>query len=158
MGTHPIFESDFDCLTGDMDHTKPVGFAKWRRIYPIYVDSKRTKAQGRRLPVQYCCERPQLAEIETVLKQLGLVSTETYLADDKQHPKNIEKWLPNGSIKFEVKSIPTDQPNQSQDSREQLTKGALLRIIARGIIDHRDQMAKISAAEPEKKKKKRKKK
>jgi len=154
-----------------MDHTKPVGFAKWRRIYPIYVDSKRTKAQGRRLPVQYCCERPQLAEIETILKQLGLVSTETYLADDKvlmkkrskvifakQHPKNIEKWLPNGSIKFDVKSIPTDQPNQSQDSREQLTKGALLRIIARGIIDHRDQMAKISAAEPEKKKKKRKKK
>ena len=94
-----------------MDHTKPVGFAKWRRIYPIYVDSKRTKAQGRRIPVQYCCERPQLAEIETVLKQLGLVSTETYLADDKVLMKKIDhiSFLPSNIRKTSKNGCQTDR-------------------------------------------------
>ena len=49
--------------------------------------------------------------------------------------------MPNGSIKCDVKSIYIDQEHEQQPNN--LTKGALLRIIAAGIIDHRDQMAKI---------------
>ena len=70
-----------------------------------------------------------------------------------------------------MKSIDVSGSSFSTDT-ENLTKSTLLKIIAQGIIDHRDDLAKIrfltflihfsikhySAAEPEKKKKKRKKK
>ena len=66
-----------------MDHTKPVGYAKWNTLYPLYVDAKKSKAQGRRLPRACCCENPKIDEIEVVLQKLGLVSMETYLKENK---------------------------------------------------------------------------
>merc|ERR1712242_371387 len=110
-------------------------------------------------PRECCCENPKIDEIECVLQKLGLVSMETYLKENKQHPKTPEKWLSSGSIKYDMKSIDVTGSSFATDTTtENLNKSTLLKIIAQGIIDHRDNLAKISAVEPEKKKKKRKKK
>ena len=66
-----------------MDHTKPPGYAKWNTVYPLYLDKKKTKSEGRRLPAEFCCEAPKIDEIEAILQKFGLVANETYLKEKK---------------------------------------------------------------------------
>lgn len=45
---------------------------KWRSIYPAYIDSSLTCAQGRRLGKSKCVLYPQLLEISEALQKLKL--------------------------------------------------------------------------------------
>ena len=45
---------------------------KWKVIYPIYMNSKKTIAEGRRLPVNKGVENPTAVELYEVCKYLGL--------------------------------------------------------------------------------------
>merc|ERR1711990_1143859 len=50
MGTHPIFESDFDCLTGKMNRSSKVGYGRARnvmsRVNNNNQSDQRTRAQN----------------------------------------------------------------------------------------------------------------
>ena len=48
------------------DFTKPDGYSSWNTIYPVYINSKRTRNEGRRIPVDLCCEDPTINELESV--------------------------------------------------------------------------------------------
>jgi len=44
---------------------------KWKGIYPIYINSKKTLAEGRRLPSSKCQDNPTTGEIAEACRQLG---------------------------------------------------------------------------------------
>ena len=48
----------------------------WLVIYPAYLDSSKTVAQGRKINKELAVQKPTLAEITTCLKKLGLLSIE----------------------------------------------------------------------------------
>jgi len=54
-----------------MDHTKPEGYSNWNTIYPIYINSCRTKAEGRRISKEFCCDNPTISEVENVITKMG---------------------------------------------------------------------------------------
>ena len=45
---------------------------EWQVIYPSYINSKRTIAEGRRLPREHCCENPSLVDMKQVCEFLKL--------------------------------------------------------------------------------------
>lgn len=47
-------------------------YFRWICIYPAYLNSKKTLAQGRRLPKDICVENPTHQEIRDVLFGTGL--------------------------------------------------------------------------------------
>lgn len=47
-------------------------FSRWICIYPAYINSKKTLAQGRKLPKESCVENPTHQEIRDVLITTGL--------------------------------------------------------------------------------------
>jgi signal recognition particle subunit SEC65 len=44
--------------------------SKWQGIYPIYINAKKTVAEGRRLSIPKSVDNPTMAEIEEVVKFL----------------------------------------------------------------------------------------
>ena len=66
------------------DFTKPDGYSSWNTIYPVYINSKRTRNEGRRIPVDLCCEDPTINELESVTRyQMHYRAT----FDSAVHPK-----------------------------------------------------------------------
>lgn len=47
-------------------------YFRWICIYPAYVNKKKTRAEGRRLPKEKCVENPTHQEIRDVLAAAGL--------------------------------------------------------------------------------------
>ncbi len=45
--------------------------AKWIALYPSYINSKKTIAEGRRIPITQAVDNPTAVEISEVLKHLG---------------------------------------------------------------------------------------
>ena len=62
---------------------KPVGYAKWQSIYPLYINSKRTVKCGRKLPREQAVVDPTIDEIVQALGQLGFKNEENMLKEDK---------------------------------------------------------------------------
>ncbi|XP_051508684.1 signal recognition particle 19 kDa protein-like [Myxocyprinus asiaticus] len=52
--------------------TNPAAKERFLCIYPAYINSKKTLAEGRRIPVEKGVENPSCAEICDVLKAAGL--------------------------------------------------------------------------------------
>jgi len=44
---------------------------KWKIIYPVYINSKKTLPEGRRIPKDKACENPTVTEVYDILKHLG---------------------------------------------------------------------------------------
>merc|ERR1712001_815579 len=92
-----------------MDHTKPEGYSSWNTIYPIYINSCRTKAKGRRISKEFCCDNPTISEVENVITKMGF-GKEDMIREEKFHPKAKEKWTRHneynemGSLKLDLKS------------------------------------------------------
>jgi len=53
-------------------------------IYPVYIDSKKTKDEGRKLGKEFCCESPQIMAMVEAMKKLR-IST---VLEDKKHPRD----------------------------------------------------------------------
>lgn len=49
---------------------------RWVKIYPIYIDSTKTVAQGRKLAKESAVPKPTLAELTTAAQKLGLLCLE----------------------------------------------------------------------------------
>lgn len=58
-------------LIGDMDGEVP-NIKKWIVFYPVYINSKKTIAEGRRLSTSKACENPTCAEIGDCCSHLKL--------------------------------------------------------------------------------------
>ncbi|CAH2071148.1 unnamed protein product, partial [Iphiclides podalirius] len=74
---------------------------RWICIYPAYINSKKTRAEGRKLPKSSCVENPTHQEIRDVLLTTGLhVGVE-----NKLYPRERSKEiLYRGRIRVQLKN------------------------------------------------------
>ncbi|KAL4716603.1 hypothetical protein ACJJTC_008238 [Scirpophaga incertulas] len=74
---------------------------RWICIYPAYINSKKTLAEGRKLSKQFCVENPTHQEIRDVLITTGLhVGVE-----NKLYPREKSKeMLYRGRIRVQIKN------------------------------------------------------
>eukprot|EP00316_Scyphosphaera_apsteinii_P009299 CAMPEP_0119299520 /NCGR_PEP_ID=MMETSP1333-20130426/1601_1 /TAXON_ID=418940 /ORGANISM="Scyphosphaera apsteinii, Strain RCC1455" /LENGTH=239 /DNA_ID=CAMNT_0007300973 /DNA_START=55 /DNA_END=774 /DNA_ORIENTATION=+ len=75
-------------------------------IYPIYINSKATLAEGRRIATKYCVEQPTLPEILDVLQHLGFEAQ----LEDKLYPRNA---FQRGRVRVLLKDPLTGEPHIS---------------------------------------------
>eukprot|EP00053_Salpingoeca_punica_P002875 m.39957 g.39957 ORF g.39957 m.39957 type:complete len:161 (-) comp11829_c0_seq1:146-628(-) len=69
------------------DHANPL---RWVVLYPVYLDAKKTVAEGRRLPLKKALDAPTLEEIKTALtetKKIGL----KFALEDKCYPRDFSQ-------------------------------------------------------------------
>lgn len=82
-------------------HAYHVFFNRWICIYPIYLNSKRSLAGGRKLAKDKCVENPTHQEIRDVLLAAGL----NVGVENKFHPKERSKELLfRGRIRVQLKN------------------------------------------------------
>ncbi|CAG9559697.1 unnamed protein product [Danaus chrysippus] len=84
--------------TPDKKHTD---LQRWICIYPAYLNSKKTLAEGRKLPRDICVENPTHQEIRDVLFTTGL----RIGVENKLYPRERSKeMLYRGRIRVELKN------------------------------------------------------
>lgn len=65
-------------------------------LWPEYFDSKRTRAQGRKVPKDLCVEKPSL---DMIAKGAILLDLDYKICEDKSYPGN---WVAgNGCVRVE---------------------------------------------------------
>ena len=79
----------------------------WQSLYPVYFDSSRTRAQGRRVNKELAVENPLAREICDAVAGLGL---SVALDASKTHPKD---WANPGRVKVELKDGDNDSVKNS---------------------------------------------
>ncbi len=77
--------------------------SRWICIYPVYLNSKKTVAEGRRLPINLCVENPQCTEIRDVLQHVGF---NCLLENHRVHPRELNKYelLYRGRVRVQIKN------------------------------------------------------
>ncbi|ELR20030.1 signal recognition particle 19 kDa protein [Acanthamoeba castellanii str. Neff] len=87
---------------------------KWSVIYPVYVNSKKTAADGRKIAKVKACENPTAQEIYDVCKHLGF---KCELEADKAFPRD---FMQKGRVRVLV------QENKQSVHPDIHTKAALM--------------------------------
>lgn len=71
-------------------------------VWPAYIDSEKSKGEGRKIPAKSAVASPKLTEIEKAAKDLGYhLKTE----HDKAYPKTW--WEKSGLVRVEKKKAKT---------------------------------------------------
>ncbi|KAJ1612984.1 signal recognition particle SPR19 [Cryptosporidium canis] len=70
-------------------------FSEWKVIYPLYLNSSRTKSSGRLASSINCVECPTVAEIAEACIQLGIPCK----VEGKKHPKDYQSL---GRVRFKL--------------------------------------------------------
>ncbi|KAI5658816.1 hypothetical protein M9H77_27609 [Catharanthus roseus] len=96
-------------MDGDIKNIK-----KWIVIYPVYINSKKTIAEGRRINVSKACENPTCAEIHDCCLHLKLPSA---IELDKAYPRD---FMQRGRVRVQLKNEDGTFFNPTISSRKQL--------------------------------------
>eukprot|EP01123_Difflugia_compressa_P004139 TRINITY_DN15497_c0_g1_i1.p1 TRINITY_DN15497_c0_g1~~TRINITY_DN15497_c0_g1_i1.p1 ORF type:complete len:162 (-),score=25.85 TRINITY_DN15497_c0_g1_i1:205-624(-) len=75
-----------------------VDFSRWICIYPVYIDSKKTCQEGRRIPKNKSVDNPKPSEIADVCRQMGF---QCIIEAEKCYPRN---FLLKGRVRVELKT------------------------------------------------------
>jgi len=75
---------------------------KWNCLYPAYINSNRTVAQGRRVPKTKAAADPKWQEIKDVLESSGSFSVQA--EPNSVYPRELDKEFPvnRGRVKYQV--------------------------------------------------------
>ncbi|KAJ6641808.1 Signal recognition particle 19 kDa protein [Pseudolycoriella hygida] len=74
---------------------------RWICIYPAYINSKKSRQEGRRLPKEKCVENPTFQEIKDVLSVCGL----RFGVENKLYSRERSKELLfRGRIRVQIKN------------------------------------------------------
>ncbi|KAM7359173.1 signal recognition particle 19 [Cochliomyia hominivorax] len=88
---------------------------RWICIYPAYINSKKTRQEGRRLPKENCVENPTYAEIRDVL----LVTNLRVGVENKQYCRERSRELKfRGRIRVQMRNDDGSFCNPEFTSRE----------------------------------------
>lgn len=66
-----------------------VSFLRWVCIYPAYINSKKSRQEGRRIPKENCIENPTFQEIKDVLS----VCNVRFGVENKLYPREKSKVM-----------------------------------------------------------------
>ncbi|XP_072939801.1 signal recognition particle 19 kDa protein [Epargyreus clarus] len=92
---------------------------RWICIYPAYLNSKKTLAQGRRLPRAQCVENPTHQEIRDVLLTAGM----RVGVENKLYPRERSKEiLFRGRIRVQIKNDDGTLVNADFPTRESVMR------------------------------------
>jgi len=58
-------------------------------VWPVYLDKRKTVAEGRKINQEYCVEYPQMAELRDVLEHLGF---EHQYEENKAYPRDLTQY------------------------------------------------------------------
>ena len=73
-------------------------------IYPAYFNSKKSINEGRRIPLDKCCENPTFQEMKMVLDDAGYEMGKTYILEGKYYPRERSKeQIFRGRFKVQLK-------------------------------------------------------
>uniref|UniRef100_A0A0K8TTI0 Putative signal recognition particle 19 kDa protein n=1 Tax=Tabanus bromius TaxID=304241 RepID=A0A0K8TTI0_TABBR len=88
---------------------------RWVCVYPAYINSKKTRQEGRKLAKQHCVENPTYMEIRDVLSVTNL-----HIAiENKQYPREKSKeLLYRGRIRVQIKNDDGTPVNPEFPTRE----------------------------------------
>ncbi|CDP04630.1 unnamed protein product [Coffea canephora] len=87
---------------------------KWIVLYPIYINSKKTIAEGRRISVSKACENPTCVEIHDCCIHLKLPCA---IEVDKAYPRD---FMQRGRVRVMLKREDGSLFNPAISSRKQL--------------------------------------
>ncbi|CAN8321194.1 unnamed protein product [Cochlearia groenlandica] len=87
---------------------------KWVVMYPVYMNSKKTVAEGRRISLSKACENPNCIEISDCCKHLKLPSA---VEIDKAYPRD---FMQVGRVRVQLKREDGSLVNPVITSRKQL--------------------------------------
>ncbi|KMZ68104.1 Signal recognition particle 19 kDa protein [Zostera marina] len=87
---------------------------RWVILYPVYINSKKTLAEGRRIGTAKSCEDPTCAEIRDCCNYLKIPS---FVEEDKAYPRD---FMQRGRVRISLKREDGSLINPSVDSRKQL--------------------------------------
>ncbi|XP_043103718.1 signal recognition particle 19 kDa protein [Puntigrus tetrazona] len=80
--------------------TNPADKERFLCIYPSYINSKKTKAEGRRISAEKAVENPSCAEIRDVLSAAGL----NVLVENKMYPREWNRDVQfRGRVRIQLK-------------------------------------------------------
>ena len=72
-------------------------------LVQVYIDAKKTVAEGRKLPQSQCVEYPQMQELKEVIEHLGFEAT----YEEKAYPRDLTQF---GRFRVMVKDPKTGEP------------------------------------------------
>ncbi|CAN7046056.1 unnamed protein product [Brassica oleracea var. botrytis] len=87
---------------------------KWVVMYPVYINSKKSVAEGRRISLSKACENPNCIEITDCCKHLKLPSA---VEIDKAYPRD---FMQVGRVRVQLKREDGTLLNPAITSRKQL--------------------------------------
>lgn len=90
--------------------------SRWICIYPTYLNSKRTEAQGRKIPLSKAVENPTLNEIKDVLVNAKFP---VEVEPGKCFPRELYKYENRGRIRVQLKNDEGSPLNESYATSEQ---------------------------------------
>ncbi|KAG7594437.1 Signal recognition particle SRP19 subunit [Arabidopsis thaliana x Arabidopsis arenosa] len=116
-----------------------INIKKWVVIYPVYINSKKTVAEGRRISVSKSCENPNCIEISDCCKHLKLPSA---VEIDKAYPRD---FMQVGRVRVQLKREDGTLLNPAITSRKHL-----LQKIAELVPRHPERVKKQEAQKAKK--------
>lgn len=72
---------------------------RWQVLYPLYFDSARSRADGRRVGMKHAIPNPLAREIVDAVQMLGL---KTMFEPEKTHPKD---WSNPGRVRILIREV-----------------------------------------------------
>ncbi|XVF40019.1 hypothetical protein PTKIN_Ptkin01aG0078900 [Pterospermum kingtungense] len=87
---------------------------KWVVFYPVYINSKKTVAEGRRISLTKACENPTCAEIADCCSHLKLAHA---IEIDKAYPRD---FMQRGRMRVQLRKEDGTLYNPAISSRKQL--------------------------------------
>nr|XP_019525193.2 LOW QUALITY PROTEIN: signal recognition particle 19 kDa protein-like [Aedes albopictus] len=74
---------------------------RWVCIYPAYINKKKTRQEGRRIPKEQCVDNPSFQEIRDVMHSLNL----NVIVENKQYSREKSKELAyRGRIRVQLRN------------------------------------------------------
>ncbi|XP_058066717.1 signal recognition particle 19 kDa protein [Anopheles bellator] len=90
---------------------------RWVCIYPTYVNRKKTRQEGRRIPKESCVDDPSMQEIRDVLQAINLNT----LLELKQYPRERSRELQHrGRIRVQLRDDSGNPMNPEYPTRDSL--------------------------------------
>ncbi|KAG9355029.1 hypothetical protein JZ751_001742 [Albula glossodonta] len=95
--------------------TNPANKERFMCIYPAYINSKKTLAEGRRIPSEKAVENPTCAEIRDVLSAAGM----NVLVENKMYPREWNRDVQfRGRVRIQLKEEDGSLCQEKFTSRE----------------------------------------
>ncbi|XVE88492.1 hypothetical protein DITRI_Ditri19aG0073600 [Diplodiscus trichospermus] len=87
---------------------------KWVVLYPVYINSKKTVAEGRQISLTKACENPTCAEIADCCGHLKLANA---IEIDKAYPRD---FMQRGRVRVQLRKEDGTLYNPAISSRKQV--------------------------------------